>query len=65
MSMEIDWARPQSSEDAVNTASPAMKTCFRPKRSEIEPQVRMSAARLSAYASMTHCRSVNEAPRWR
>src|SRR5665213_1677717 len=65
MSIVIDWASPQSSDDAVNSASPAMKTRFRPKRSEIEPQVRMRTARLSAYASITHCRSVNEAPRCR
>ena len=48
MSIVIDWAIPQNSDDAVKTKRPAMKTRLRPKRSEIEPQVRISAARLSA-----------------
>ena len=48
MSMLIDWASPQSSDAMVNTANPAMKTRFRPKRSASDPQVRMSVARVGA-----------------
>jgi hypothetical protein len=40
---------------------PAAKTILRPNRSATEPAVSSSAAKLSAYASITHCRSDNEA----
>ena len=49
----------------MNTTSPATKTRRRPTSSAIEPAVSRNAASVSAYASITHCRSSNEAPRSR
>jgi hypothetical protein len=58
-------ARPQSSEATANSTIPKANTRRRPRRSASEPAVSTTAASVSAYASTTHCRSVNEDSRSR
>ena len=48
INMTDDWASPQSSEPRVNTTSPITNTMRRPNRSDNEPAVRSSAARVRA-----------------
>jgi pimeloyl-ACP methyl ester carboxylesterase len=62
MSMLIDWASPQSSDDTVDTASPAMKIRFRPRRSEIDPQVRMTEAANAFLARLDQRTEDRDAP---
>ena len=50
-------ARPQRSEAQTKSSRPTTKILRRPSRSAIEPDASSSAARASAYASTTHCRS--------
>ena len=54
-------ARPHSSEPSVKTTMPIANSNRRPKRSASEPAVSCSAASVSAYASITHCRSESDA----
>ncbi len=53
-------AAPQKAEASVNSAIPLRKTRLRPSRSPSEPALSIMHARVSAYASTTHCRSVKE-----
>ena len=60
ISQSGDCAAPQSAEAAVNIAIATRKTRLRPLRSPSDPAVSIVAARVSAYASTTHCRSVKD-----
>jgi hypothetical protein len=59
-------ARPHSSEPSVNTVRPIANTRFLPYLSASTPEVSSSDARVSAYASSTHCTSLSPAcsPLW-
>lgn len=50
-------ASAQVSDEAVNRTRPPAKTSRRPRMSPSEPAVSSSDASISAYASITHCRS--------
>src|SRR5581483_7173086 len=52
-----------SAEAAVKSATPPMKTRLRPSQSPSVPAFKTHVASRRAYASTTHCRSVNEV--WR
>jgi hypothetical protein len=54
-------ASPHRAEPTVKTTMPSANTSRRPARSPIEPAVSRKAASVSAYASITHCRSASEA----
>ncbi len=58
-------ASAHSSEATVKIAMPMTKIRRRPKRSASEPPVSSIAASVSAYASITHCRSAKSALRSR
>ena len=58
-------AAPHATEAKMNTPRPTTNTVFRPKRSATDPHVRISAASVRAYASITHCISVKLPPSWR
>lgn len=58
-----DDATPQAADAATNSASPARYTCFAPNRSDSAPPARISAAKLSVYASTIHASSATVAPR--
>lgn len=58
-----DDAPPHAADAATNSASPARYTCFAPNRSDSAPPARISAAKLSVYASTIHASSATVAPR--
>ena len=54
-------ATPHSADPTVNTTMPTANTSRRPTRSATDPDVSRNAASVSAYASITHCRSASDA----
>jgi hypothetical protein len=56
-------ARAQASEEAVNTAAPAMSILRRPSRSASRPPSSRNPPNASAYPLSTHCRPTGEKPR--
>jgi hypothetical protein len=53
-SISADHASPHSSDEAVKTATPRMKTRRRPSRSAARPQNSMKPPKVRAYAIVTH-----------